>query len=132
MGENTTDDSTESSGSLVETVVIEAPDDPTADLKQYASSDTDDNSVIQEYDYTIQGAGSIAAKEKPAKTASIRNSSGDRTSGGRGDGGSSVVISGMENSVRVILTNGGNYKQSYVEFSCNTAFSVTSDGKKKE
>lgn len=132
MGENTTEDSTESSGSLVETVVIEAPDDPTADLKQYASSDTDDNSVIQEYDYTIQGAGSIAAKKKPAKTASIRNSSGDRTSGGRGDGGSSVVISGMENSVRVILTNGGNYKQSYVEFSCNTAFSVTSDGKKKE
>ena len=37
----------------------------------------------------------------------------------------------MENSVRVILTNGGDYYQSYVEFSCSTGVNVTSDGKAK-
>ena len=120
---------------LTETIVIDAPDDPVADLKQYASSDTDDNIEIQEYDYTIQGAGSIAAPKKKEDTEDIGStdsSSGiDRGIGGVGDGGSSVVLSGLENSVRVILTNGGDYKQSYVEFSCNTGFNVIKDGKKK-
>ncbi len=136
VGEEMPDETSDGKESnLTETIVIDAPDDPVADLKQYASSDTDDNIEIQEYDYTIQGAGSIAAPKKKEDTEDIGStdsSSGiDRGIGGVGDGGSSVVLSGLENSVRVILTNGGDYKQSYVEFSCNTGFNVIKDGKKK-
>ena len=125
VGEETDDNN---DGNSVETIVIEAPDDPLGDLKQYVEADTD-STEIAEYDYTIQGAGTVASKKKEDKGSS--SSGTDRTSGGSGYGGSSVVISGMENSVRVILTNGGDYYQSYVEFTCSTGFNVTSDGKKK-
>ena len=125
VGEETDDNN---DGNSVETIVIEAPDDPVGDLKQYVEADTD-STEIAEYDYTIQGAGTVASKKKEDKGSS--SSGTDRTSGGSGYGGSSVVISGMENSVRVILTNGGDYYQSYVEFTCSTGFNVTSDGKKK-
>ena len=103
VGEETDDNN---DGNSVETIVIEAPDDPVGDLKQYVEADTD-STEIAEYDYTIQGAGTVASKKKEDKGSS--SSGTDRTSGGSGYGGSSVVISGMENSVRVILTNGGDY-----------------------
>lgn len=125
------DDTSDADGTNVaETIVIQAPDDPTEDLVMYAVSDSDDGSDIQEFDYTIQGAGTVAvAKKKRSDTYSGNGS--DRASGGSGDGGASVFITGMENSVRVILTNGGDYYQSYVEFSCSTGVKVTSDGKAK-
>lgn len=125
------DDTSDADGTNVaETIVIQAPDDPTEDLVMYAVSDSDDGSDIQEFDYTIQGAGTVAAAKK--KRSDIYSGNGsDRASGGSGNGGASVFITGMENSVRVILTNGGDYYQSYVEFSCSTGVKVTSDGKAK-
>lgn len=128
------DDTDGADENTAETIVVQAPDDPTEDLIQYASSDSKDNSDIdiKEFDYTIQGAGTVAAPEKATTERSTHSYSGsDRTSGGSGDGGASVLITGMENSVRVILTNGGDYYQSYVEFSCSTGVKVTSDGKAK-
>ena len=136
------DGTTDADGSnAVETIVIQAPDDPTEDLVRYAAydggekrdSDKRGGENIEEFDYTIQGAGTVAApkKEKKDTDYSYRLSGSDRTSGGTGDGGASVLITGMENSVRVILTNGGDYYQSYVEFSCSTGVNVTSDGKAK-
>ncbi len=146
-GDNASDPEADGSNSL-ETIVIQAPDDPTEDLMRYASSVTDDkgdngkggdgnngnngNNGIEEFDYTIQGAGTIAAPEPEKKKDVYSYSGSDRTSGGSGDGGASVLITGMENSVRVILTNGGDYYQSYVEFSCSTDVNVTSDGKAKK
>lgn len=125
------DDTSDADGTNVaETIVIQAPDDPTEDLVMYAVSDSDDGSDIQEFDYTIQGAGTVAAAKKKRSDTYSGNGS-DRASGGSGDGGASVFITGMENSVRVILTNGGDYYQSYVEFSCSTGVKVTSDGKAK-
>lgn len=125
------DDTSDADGTNVaETIVIQAPDDPTEDLVMYAVSDSDDGSDIQEFDYTIQGAGTVAAAKKKRSDTYFGNGS-DRTSGGSGNGGASVFITGMENSVRVILTNGGDYYQSYVEFSCSTGVKVTSDGKAK-
>lgn len=125
------DDTSDADGTNVaETIVIQAPDDPTEDLVMYAVSDSDDGSDIEEFDYTIQGAGTVAAAKKKRSDTYSGNGS-DRASGGSGDGGSSVFITGMENSVRVILTNGGDYYQSYVEFSCSTGVKVTSDGKAK-
>ena len=129
------DDTTDADGSnAVETIVIHAPDDPTEDLVRYAAYDGGEKrggENIEEFDYTIQGAGTVAAPKKEKKDTgySYRLSGSDRTSGGTGDGGASVLITGMENSVRVILTNGGDYYQSYVEFSCSTGVNVTSDGK---
>ena len=96
VGEETDDNN---DGNSVETIVIEAPDDPVGDLKQYVEADTD-STEIAEYDYTIQGAGTVASKKKEDKGSS--SSGTDRTSGGSGYGGSSVVISGMENSVRAM------------------------------
>lgn len=130
-GEDTTGEEDLFGNNSAETIVIDAPDDPTEDLMQYASGDTDDVITVEEYDYTIQGAGMVQ-KAKDSSERGSRDSSGDRSSGGSGHGGSSVVISGMQNSIRVILTNGGAYTQSYVEFTCNTAFDVTRDGKKQE
>jgi hypothetical protein len=146
-GDNASNPGADGSNSL-ETIVIQAPDDPTEDLMRYASSDMNDNgdsgnggdgnngnngnNGIEEFDYTIQGAGTIAAPEPEKKKDVYSYSGSDRTSGGSGDGGASVLITGMENSVRVILTNGGDYYQSYVEFSCSTDVNVTSDGKAKE
>ena len=131
IGENTSGQDGESSvGELTETIVIDAPDDVTADLRQYTENDADKNGNVQEYDYTIQGAGIVEA-EKPKKDTTT-TSRADRTSGVSGNGGASVVLSGMENSIRVILTNGGDYYQSYVEFTCNTGFSVNTDGKIKK
>ena len=125
------DDTSDADGTNVaETIVIQAPDDPTEDLVMYAVSDSDDGSDIQEFDYTIQGAGTVAAAKKKRSDTYSGNGS-DRASGGSGNGGASVFITGMENSVRVILTNGGDYYQSYVEFSCSTGVKVTSDGKAK-
>lgn len=125
------DDTSDADGTNVaETIVIQAPDDPTEDLVMYAVSDSDDGSDIEEFDYTIQGAGTVAAAKKKRSDTYSGNGS-DRASGGSGDGGASVFITGMENSVRVILTNGGDYYQSYVEFSCSTGVKVTSDGKAK-
>lgn len=131
MGEDVGEDGDGIAGNAVETMVIEAPDDPTEDLLQYASGDVEDNIVVEEYDYTIQGAG-MAEGEDKSDSGDGRDSSSDRSSGGTGNGGSSVVLSGMKNSIRVILTNSGTYNQSYVEFSCNTDFTVTSDGKEKK
>lgn len=131
IGENTSGQVGESSvGELTETIVIDAPDDVTADLRQYTENDGDKNGNVQEYDYTIQGAGIVEA-EKPKKDTTT-TSRADRTSGVSGNGGASVVLSGMKNSIRVILTNGGDYYQSYVEFTCNTGFSVNTDGKIKK
>lgn len=143
-GDNASNPGADGSNSL-ETIVIQAPDDPTEDLMRYASSDMNDNgdsgnggdgnngnNGIEEFDYTIQGAGTIAAPEPEKKKDVYSYSGSDRTSGGFGDGGASVLITGMENSVRVILTNGGDYYQSYVEFSCSTDVNVTSDGKAKK
>lgn len=131
IGENTSGQDGESSvGELTETIVIDAPDDVTADLRQYTENDADKNGNVQEYDYTIQGAG-IVEVEKPKKDTTT-TSRADRTSGVSGNGGASVVLSGMKNSIRVILTNGGDYYQSYVEFTCNTGFSVNTDGKIKK
>lgn len=131
IGENTSGQDGESSvGELTETIVIDAPDDVTADLRQYTENDADKNGNVQEYDYTIQGAGIVEA-EKPKKDTTT-TSRADRTSGVSGNGGASVVLSGMKNSIRVILTNGGDYYQSYVEFTCNTGFSVNTDGKIKK
>lgn len=125
------DDTSDADGTNVaETIVIQAPDDPTEDLVMYAVSDSDDGSDIEEFDYTIQGAGTVAAAKKKRSDTYSGNGS-DRASGGSGNGGASVFITGMENSVRVILTNGGDYYQSYVEFSCSTGVKVTSDGKAK-
>ena len=125
------DDTSDADGkNVAETIVIQAPDDPTEDLVMYAVSDSDDGSDIQEFDYTIQGAGTVAAAKKKRSDTYSGNGS-DRASGGSGNGGASVFITGMENSVRVILTNGGDYYQSYVEFSCSTGVKVTSDGKAK-
>ena len=146
-GDNASNPGADGSNSL-ETIVIQAPDDPTEDLMRYASSDMNDNgdsgnggdgnngnngnNGIEEFDYTIQGAGTIAAPEPEKKKNVYSYSGSDRTNGGSGDGGASVLITGMENSVRVILTNGGDYYQSYVEFSCSTDVNVTSDGKAKK
>ena len=69
VGEETDDNN---DGNSVETIVIEAPDDPLGDLKQYVEADTD-STEIAEYDYTIQGAGTVASKRikeaaRPAPT----------------------------------------------------------------
>lgn len=129
MGEYTDTEGNNSSDKTVETIMIQAPDDPIGDLKQYAFADIEETIVVEEYDYSIQGAGTVAAPDKNNYTGS--STKPDRTAGVSGYGGDSVLISGMENSVRVILTNGGNYKQSYVEFSCNTGCNVNIDGKNK-
>ena len=63
VGEETDDNN---DGNSVETIVIEAPDDPVGDLKQYVEADTD-STEIAEYDYTIQGAGTVASKKKEDK-----------------------------------------------------------------
>lgn len=131
MGEDT-EDEVLLDENVIEMVMMDNQEDSTADLQQYISSDVEDNVVIEEYDYTILGSGMTEVETKEEKSSVNRDSSGDRSSGGTGDGGSSVVLSGMENSIRVILTNKGAYNQSYVEFSCDTDFTVTSDGKEEK
>lgn len=105
---------------LAETIVIDAPDDPALDLQQYASGDVDDTVTIQEYDYTIQGMGGAGGSATDGRSA-----------GTAGDGGAAVVLSGLSNTIRVVLTDGGDHVQSYVELSCDTAFTVTRDGTEK-
>ena len=70
------DGTTDADGSnAVETIVIQAPDDPTEDLVRYAAydggekRDSDKRGVenIEEFDYTIQGAGTVAAPKKEKK-----------------------------------------------------------------
>lgn len=114
MGDDGTDAFDEN---LAETIVIDAPDDPVADLQQYLSGEVDDVVTIDEYDYSIQETGGVAERSRS-----------DRSSGGVGYGGESVTLSGMGSTIRVILTSKGSYTHSYVEFSCNTSFTVTADG----
>jgi stage II sporulation protein D len=128
MGEDTqeTDDSIYD-GMVAETIVIDEPNDM-GDLEQYSAEDTEQGTEeVTEYDYTIQGIGHTSTEKK----TSTGSTGSDRTAGGSGDGGSSVVISGMNNVIRVLLTNNGSYSQSHVEFTCTTDFTVSYDGEEE-
>lgn len=65
VGEETDDNN---DGNSVETIVIEAPDDPLGDLKQYVEADTD-STEIAEYDYTIQEQELWLQRRKRIKAA---------------------------------------------------------------